>query len=61
MNNPSKCNMAYHRYCRKASLGYCNANEVELEHCPYLNAIGEIARLAAEQVINENNDTNLSK
>lgn len=45
---PSKCNMAYHRYCRKASLGYCNASEIELEHCPYLQAIEEIARLSIQ-------------
>ena len=56
MNSPIKCScsMAYYRYCRKSSLGYCNANKTDLERCPYLKAIGEIARMAAEQVVNEN-------
>lgn len=49
MNNPSKCNMATKKYCRKASLGYCNASEIELEHCPYLKSIEEIARLSIKQ------------
>jgi len=55
MNNPSNCDMAYKRYCRKSSLGYCNADEVDLKYCPYLKAIEEIARLVAEQVNNESN------
>lgn len=54
MEQQSKCEMARMRYCRKASLGYCNAEEIEVEHCPYLEAVGEIARLAAEQVLREN-------
>ena len=45
--------MAFLSYCRKASFGYCNASDAELEKCPYLNAIGEIARLAAEEVMKE--------
>lgn len=53
MNNPSKCNMAYHKYCNKSSFGCCEANESELEKCPYLQAISEIARLVTEQVIHE--------
>ena len=44
----SKCEMARLRYCRKSSFGYCNAEDRDLETCPYLNAIGEIARLAVE-------------
>lgn len=46
MNN--KCEMARLRYCRKSSMGYCNAEDRDLETCPYLKAIGEIARLAVE-------------
>ena len=44
----SKCEMARLRYCRKSSMGYCNAEDRDLETCPYLKAIGEIARLAVE-------------
>ena len=44
----SKCEMARLRYCRKSSMGYCNAEDRDLETCPYLQAIGEIARLAVE-------------
>lgn len=44
----SKCEMARLRYCRKSSFGYCNAEDRDIETCPYLKAIGEIARLAVE-------------
>lgn len=44
----SKCEMARLRYCRKSSMGYCNAEDRDLETCPYLKAIGEIAKLAVE-------------
>ena len=44
----SKCEMARQRYCRKSSMGYCNTEDRDLERCPYLQAIGEIARLAVE-------------
>lgn len=44
----SKCEMARLRYCSKSSFGYCNANDTDMENCPYLNAIEEIARLAIE-------------
>ena len=44
----SKCEMARLRYCRKSSFGYCNAEDRDIEMCPYLKAIGEIARLAVE-------------
>ena len=46
--NTSKCEMARLRYCRKSSMGYCNAEDRDLETCPYLKAIGEIAILAIE-------------
>ena len=46
--NQSKCEMARLKYCRKSSFGYCNAEDADVEKCPYLNAIGEIARLALE-------------
>ena len=44
----SKCEMARQKYCRKSSFGYCNANDTDVERCPYLKAIGEIAKLVAE-------------
>ena len=44
----SKCKMARLRYCQKSSFGYCNADDKDVERCPYLNAIREIARLAIE-------------
>lgn len=44
----SKCEMARLRYCRKSSMGYCNAEDRDLETCPYLKAIGEIARLVID-------------
>ena len=46
--NQSKCEMARLRYCRKSYFGYCNAEDTDVERCPYLKAIGEIARLAVE-------------
>lgn len=48
--NESKCEMARLRYCRKSSMGYCNAEDKDLETCPYLKTIGEIARLAVENM-----------
>ena len=48
MNNKSKCEMARLRYCQKTYFGYCNADDTDVERCPYLKAIGEIAKLAVE-------------
>ena len=48
MNNKSKCEMARQRYCIKSSFGYCNADDTDVERCPYLKVIEEIARLAVE-------------
>ena len=48
MNNKSKCEMARLKYCQKSSFGYCNAADTDVERCPYLKAIEEIARLAVE-------------
>ena len=48
MNNQSKCEMARLRYCQKSYFGYCNANDTDVEKCPYLKAIGEIAMLVVE-------------
>ena len=42
--------MARHKLCRKSSFGYCNAKDRDLETCPYLKAIGEIARLVVENM-----------
>ena len=44
----SKCEMARQKYCRKSYFGYCNADDTDVERCPYLKAIGEIAKLVAE-------------
>ena len=44
----SKCEMARLRYCQKSYFGYCNADDTDVEKCPYLKAIGEIAGLAVE-------------
>ena len=44
----SKCEMARLKYCNKSSCGYCNADDMDIERCPYLKAIGEITRLAVE-------------
>ena len=55
----SKCEMARQRYCRKSSMGYCNAEDRDLETCPYLKAIGEIARLAVENSKYDDNQEKL--
>ena len=44
----SKCEMARLRYCRKSYFGCCNAEDTDVEKCPYLKAIDEIERLAVE-------------
>ena len=46
--NVSKCEMARLKYCQKSHFGCCNANDTDVERCPYLKAIGEIAELAVE-------------
>ena len=46
--NQSKCEMARLRYCQKAYFGYCNADDADVERCPYLKAIDEIERLVVE-------------
>ena len=40
--------MAQMKYCRKASMGICMADDVDLETCPYLSAIQEVMRLDKE-------------
>ena len=59
----SKCEMARLRYCSKGCLDYCYANEKDLEQCPYLRAIGEIAKLSIENMEFEKitNDKQLNK
>ena len=54
MSNQSKCEMARLRYCRKSYFGYCNADDTDVDKCPYLKAIEEIARLVVENSISEN-------
>ena len=44
----SKCEMARLRYCQKTYFGYCNADDTDVERCPYLKSIREIARFAVE-------------
>ena len=48
MSNQSKCEMARLRYCQKTYFGYCNADDTDVDKCPYLKAIRAIARLAVE-------------
>ena len=48
MSNQSKCEMARLRYCQKSYFGYCNADDTDVDKCPYLKAIEEIAKLAVE-------------
>lgn len=48
MSNQSKCEMARLRYCQKSYFGYCNANDTDVDKCPYLKTIEEIAKLAVE-------------
>ena len=48
MSNQSKCEMSRLRYCQKSYFGYCNADDTDVERCPYLKAIEDIARLAVE-------------
>lgn len=50
MNEATKCEMARLKYCRKSTFGYCNAGDKDLETCPYLKAIDEIARLSVENM-----------
>ena len=40
--------MARLRYCQKSYFGYCNAGDTDVDKCPYLKAIEEIARLVVE-------------
>ena len=40
--------MARQRYCQKTYFGCCNAEDTDVEKCPYLKAIDEIERLAVE-------------
>ena len=44
----SKCEMARLRYCQKTYFGYCNADDTDVEKCPYLKAIEDIAKLIVE-------------
>lgn len=51
----SKCGMA--EYCLYSYDGeHCEAEETKQENCPYLKSVGEIARLSAESVVNEDNE-----
>ena len=50
MSNQSKCEMARLRYCQKSYFGCCNANDTDVDKCPYLKAIEEIAMLAVENI-----------
>lgn len=57
----SKCEMARRRYCRKSSMGCCNLDDDKLDKCPYLNAIGEIAKLSVENMKFEDNQDKLKE
>lgn len=43
-----RCAMAQMKYCRKASIGICIAEDRDLETCPYLNSIKEVMKLKKE-------------
>lgn len=47
-NSMEHCTMAEKKYCRKASMGICMADDRDLETCPYLSAIKEVMRLDKE-------------
>lgn len=57
----SKCEMARQRYCRKSSIGVCMMDDDKLDKCPYLNAIGEIAKLSVENMKFEENQDKLKE
>ena len=40
--------MAALKYCRKSYLGFCNAEDEDVNRCPYLRAIEEIVKLSIE-------------
>lgn len=47
----NKCEMARLGYCNKSKDKCCNANDEELKECPYLLAIGEIAKIIVEEIM----------
>ena len=49
-----KCEMARLFYCRHVTMGFCVADDREIEKCPYLEAISEIVRLSIENMKLEN-------
>lgn len=53
----SKCEMARAKLCRKSSFGYCTAEDRDLETCPYLKAVEEIARLVTESIKTQDKNT----
>ena len=53
----SKCEMARLRYCHKSYFAYCNADDTDVERCPYLKAIEEIAMFAVENIRLEDKDS----
>lgn len=57
----SKCEMARQRFCRKSSVGFCMLDDDKLDKCPYLNAIGEIAKLSVENIKFEDNQYKLKE
>lgn len=53
--------MARQRFCRKSSVGCCMLDDDKLDKCPYLNAIGEIARLSVGNSKLEDNQEKLKE
>ena len=49
----SKCEMARLRYCSKVMYGYCCAGSSDLQKCPYLQIIKEIAELSIKEDIED--------
>lgn len=46
--NIDRCEMAKQKYCRKSSMGYCNAEDSDIKACPYILAINKVNELKAE-------------
>ena len=44
-----RCAMAIDKLCRKSRFGFCNAEEKEVETCPYATAVRQLATLLLEK------------
>ena len=53
--------MAALKYCRKSYLGFCNAEDDDVNRFPYLRAVEEIAKLSIENKKTEEINKNESE